>query len=267
MQRSVTPCQSSPVLSLIILVVLAPLAGACDSAPPVSPSPAASGPQASPAFARYLLSGHVTDEDGMPIVGAVVEVDHGRAPGSPETSSCPSIATFCWLNTLTNEQGLYTLEFEGGPLPGRGIGYVYSLADGHEVDIQWVPTGSETVIQDLRLPRVRPLLAGESTSVSVGPDSTLCSDLEDTWVLGHRCTVVRIEANTVGTLLVEARAATADGIAPFVFWATSGNYNGPITRPGPGTVSIPIRGGTYQIFVGLPDGSPSQSFDVVTSLR
>jgi hypothetical protein len=50
-------------------------------------------------------------------------------------------------------------------------------------------------------------------------------------------------------------------------WYTTGNYAGFITRPGPGLLSIPVRGGTYRIFVGLPDGAPPQQFTVTTSLR
>ncbi len=149
---------------------------------------------------------------------------------------------------------------------GGGIGYVYSFHEGYETDIQWVPTGSTTAVLNLHLRPIRRISAGASTVVSVEPDSSLCSDLEDWWVGTSRCEVVRIEA-TAGTLVVEARAAEAGGVVPVVFWATSGNYAGLITRPGPGTVSIPARGGTYLIFVGTPDGMASQRFEVLTSLR
>ena len=52
-----------------------------------------------------------------------------------------------------------------------------------------------------------------------------------------------------------------------IFWATTGNYAGIPARVGPSTVSIPVRGGTYQIFVGIPDGTAPERFDVVSALR
>jgi hypothetical protein len=256
--------------------------GACDgdrtSPParsPAAPTPAVPTPPApppAPIQTRYYLSGRVTDQADSPLSGVGVELDYPKAGGeSSPPSHCPSFGTFCWLTTLTNDRGDYAVEFEpsawsSSSVYGGGIGYVYSFHEGYETDIQWVPTGSTTGVQNLRLRPVRRLNAGASTVVSVEPDSSLCSDLEDLWVLNSRCEVVRVEA-TAGTLVVEARAAEAGGVMPLVFWATSGNYAGLITRPGPGTVSIPVRGGTYQIFVGIPDGIPSQRFDVLTSLR
>jgi hypothetical protein len=214
----------------------------------------------------------VTDQAGSPISGVGVEVDYPRAGGeSSPPSHCPSVASFCWLTTLTNDRGDYAVEFEPGPWPGSslwggGIGYIYSFHEGYETNIQWVPTGTTTAVQNLRLRPVRRISAGGSIVISVEPDSSLCSDLEDWWVSNSRCEIVRIEA-TAGTLVVEARAAEAGGVVPLVFWATTGNYGGLITRPVPGTVSIPVRGGTYQIFVGIPDGMASQRFEVMTSLR
>jgi hypothetical protein len=101
--------------------------------------------------------------------------------------------------------------------------------------------------------------------VSVEPGSSLCTDLEDLFVLTSRCAIVLIESGP-GTLSVEARAASGD-VVPSMYWYTSGNYAGLITRPGPGIVSIPVRGGTYRILVGLPEGSAAQQFNVTTSLR
>jgi hypothetical protein len=194
-----------------------------------------------------------------------VEVDHGKAAGSVSTSNCPTFGSFCWLTTRTNDNGEYDMEFEAG-MGDHGIGYVYSFADGYETNIQWVPPGSQAPVQNLHLRRIRVVRAGEATSVAVEPTSSLCSDLEDLWVLSSRCEVLRIEAKA-GTLVVEARAGETDDVVPLVFWATTGNYAGSPTRPGPGTVSIPAGGGTYQIFVGILDGTASQRFDVLTSLR
>ena len=80
-----------------------------------------------------------------------------------------------------------------------------------------------------------------------------------------RCEIVVIDSGP-GTLNVEARAVSG-GLVPSIFWYTTGNYAGFITRPGPGLVSIPVRGGTYRIMVAVADGSPATQFNVTTSLR
>ena len=80
-----------------------------------------------------------------------------------------------------------------------------------------------------------------------------------------RCEMVVIESGA-GMLNVEARPA-AGGPAPSIFWYTTGNYAFPITRPAPGAVAIPVLGGTYRVLVAVPEGAPSQQFNVTTTLR
>jgi hypothetical protein len=101
--------------------------------------------------------------------------------------------------------------------------------------------------------------------VSVEPASSLCTDLEDLWRMDSRCAILVIESGP-GMLTVEARSATGEP-GPSLFWYTSGNYAGLITRPAPGTVAMPVRGGTYRILVAIPDGAPAQRFTVTTALR
>jgi hypothetical protein len=163
--------------------------------------------------------------------------------------------------------GEYSVEFEPRPWPGRdwGLGYVYSFQDGYEADVQWVPTSSSPAVRDMRLRPTRSIPAGESIVVSVDATSSLCTDLEDLWVLENRCAIVVIESGA-GMLNVEVRPM-AGGPAPTIFWYTTGNYAGFITRPAPGAVAIPVRGGTYRVLVGVPEGAPSQQFDVTTTLR
>lgn len=212
------------------------------------------------------MSGLVLDQNGTPLPGALVEVDYSPAGGvSNPPSHCPLIAQFCWLATRTNDLGEYSVEFEPRPWPGRGLGYVYSLRDGYEVDVQWVPTSSSPAVRDMRLRPTRSIPAGESIVVSVDATSSLCTDLEDLWVMESRCEIVVIESGA-GMLNVEARPA-AGGPAPSIFWYTTGNYAGFITRPAPGIVAIPVRGGTYRVLVAIPEGAPSQQFNVTTTLR
>jgi hypothetical protein len=259
-------------------VLLALLASACSSSDEASPRPTPTSPilPTPPANSgRLEMSGRVLDQNGIPVSGALVEVDYpaGGASSNPP-SHCPGFG-FCWLVTRTNNLGEYSVEFEPLPRPGRicgaapasscGLGFVYSFHDGYEVDVQWVPTGSSPAVQDLRLSPSRSIPAGAPTVVSVDPSSSLCTDLEDLWRMESRCAIVVIESGA-GMLHVEARPA-AGGPPPSIFWYTSGNYAGLITRPAPGAVAIPVRGGTYRVLVAVPEGAPSQQFNVTTTLR
>ena len=264
-------------------VLLASLASACspsdEASPrptPTSPTPTSPIPPTPPANSgRLQMSGRVLDQNGTPVSGALVEVDYpaGGTSSNPP-SHCPGFG-FCWLVTRTNNLGEYSVEFEPHPRPGRicgavpasscGLGFVYSFHDGYEVDVQWVPIGFSPAVQDLRLRPSRSISAGASTVVLVDATSSLCTDLEDLWRMDSRCEIVVIESGA-GVLHVEARPA-AGGPAPSIFWYTSGNYAGLITRPAPGTVAIPVRGGTYRVLVAVPEGTPSQQFNVTTTLR
>ena len=225
------------------------------------------------------MSGRVLDQNGTPVSGALVGVDYlaGGGPSNPP-SHCPAFG-WCWLVTSTDNAGAYSVEFEpqtsppppGGRICGAapasscGSGFVYSFHDGYEVDVQWVPTSSSPAVQDLRLRPSRSISAGASTAVLLDATSSLCTDLEDLFRLDSRCEIVVIESGA-GMLHVEVLPA-AGGQAPSIFWYTSGNYAGFITRPAPGTVDIPVRGGTYRVLVAVPEGTPSQRFNVTTALR
>jgi hypothetical protein len=213
------------------------------------------------------MSGRVVDENGVPVVGASVEVDYltGGGTSIPPANCFASEAPFCWLLARTNSLGEYSVEFNAVPWQNRGLGYAYAYADGHETDVQWVPVGAAPVVRNMRIPTTRPLRPGDSTMVTVDASSSLCTDLEGVFGYTSRCETVVIESGA-GTLVIEARAISGDTV-PLMYWYTSGNYAGLNTRPGPGIVSIPARGGTYRLFVGLPDGAAPQQFTVTTSLR
>ena len=256
----------------IICMLLAGLASSCSAPAATSPTPTPSPtpappPPPLPQVARLQLSGRVLDENGAPVAGTTVEVDYLAGAGvSNPPSTCPSVSPgpYCWLATHTNELGEYAVEFYPQSWPNHGLGYVYTVRDGYETDVQWVPVGISPAVLNLKTPSSRRLLAGESTVVSVGPSSSLCSDLEDLFALGSRCEIVLIES-APGTLRVEARAVSGD-VVPSIFWYTTGNYGGFIEK-GAGFISFLARGGMYRIMVGLPDGAPAQQFTVTTSLK
>jgi hypothetical protein len=174
------------------------------------------------------------------------------------------------VRVRTNGSGDYRVEV-------GGFGSIWAYMEGYELNFQvgcawgqcW-PKGSlpTEVVLPFRLQRVRTFTAGESIAISVDPDSSRCTDLEDLWVLDHRCETVRVTTNTAGTLVVQAHAGGTGGAEPTLLWATSSEFGGPAERPGPGTVSVPMkRGGTAIFMVGVPDGQRSQRFDVTTALR
>lgn len=253
------------------MVLLASLVQACSTPSEPSPLPIPNSPPAPPTppqapAAHLQLSGRVLDQDGAPVARASVMVTYASAGGaSNPPSHCPMSGQFCWLSTKTNDAGEYSVEFEAVPWSGRGLGYVDAFRDGYEVDVQWVPTGPSPAVRNLRLRSTRRISAGESIAVSVDGASSLCTDLEDNWALGNRCEIVVIQSGA-GLLHVEARTPAGEPAA-LVFWYTTGNYSGFITRPAPGTVAIPVGGGTYRILVGIPEGAPTQQFNVTTSLR
>jgi hypothetical protein len=252
-------------------VLLASLVSACSSSEEASPqltltSPTQPTPATSPTppDERLQLSGRVLDQNGTPVPGVLVVADYGG--GSP-SAPCHVADQLCWLAAKTNDLGEYLLQFDARTWPGGGSGFVYTFREGYEVDVQWVPTGPPPAVRDLRVRATRPIPAGESIVVSVDATSSLCTDLEDLLLatMGNRCEIVVIESGA-GMLHVEARPVDG-GPAPSMFWYTSGNYAGRITRPAPGAVAIPVRGGTYRILVGVPEGAPSQQFNVTTTLR
>ena len=162
------------VMCRAAFVLLGSLASACSTSDEGSPrptptSPTLPAPPTPPASSgRLQMSGRVLDLNGVPVSGALVEVDYSPAgAGSNPPSTCPPVGGFCWLATRTNDLGEYSVEFEPRTWPGRGFGYVYSFREGYEVDVQWVPTDSSPAVRDLRLRPSRSIPAGESIVVSV----------------------------------------------------------------------------------------------------
>jgi hypothetical protein len=264
-------------VSMLMLVIVT-LTVACGSTPvPTSPS---TGPSPTPAPSPIPaptpssptvahLTGRVTDEAGSPLSGVLLEVDYssGGAPSNPP-SNCPGFATFCWFVVRTNGSGYYEAEFQLSPKPLTGgvHAYIYSVDEGFATNVQSL-SFSSNVVQNLRLRRPRRIDVGDSATVTVEPDSTLCSDLEDLYAFGYRCEYVTVVARNPGTLRVEMRA-DAGAVVPTVFWTTTGNYAGAIVRSSdPSTVSIPITGGVYSIMAGIPVGTAAQRVTVHTSMK
>ena len=253
----------------LVAVMIVALVSACNA--PSTPTPPASPPTPpSPTLLRYHVSGIVTDETGSPIAGARLQVNYSRGGEFSSPSSFCPMADSCLLQTVTNDGGYYEVVFEPGPGPvfrANGAGVISSWPAGYEGNIQLLPRGAPDIVQNLRLRRGRTVSAGQSITVSIESESSLCSDLEDWWLLTRRCESFEILAGKAGTLTVDARPTEAGGIVPVPFFATSGEYTSR-QDPQPGTVSIGVLAGKrYRVFVGIPSGMAAQQYDVSTFLR
>ena len=267
-KRNVVKFQGSTGSRWLVAVMIVALVSACNA--PSTPTPTSTPPAPPPTLLRYHVSGIVTDETGSPIVGASVSVDYSRGGEFSSPSSFCPMANFCWLKTVTNDGGHYEFVFEPGPGPvfgANGAGVIYSWPAGYEGSIQVLPRGSPDIVQNLRLRRSRTVSVGQSITVSIEPESSLCSDLEDWYLLTRRCENFEILVGKSGTLTVDARPTEASGIVPVPFFATTGDYTSR-QDPQPGTVSIGVLAGKrYRVFVGIPSGIEAQRYDVSTSLR
>jgi hypothetical protein len=202
-----------------------------------------------------------------------VDFARGSSGFSSHPATChpgPVSTTYCWVATKTDGRGSYDFAFDAIQAPHYGVaGYVGSIAafaDGYDANMQMLPGGPTNIVQDLRLTKVQPIGPGQSTTVLVDSGSSLCSDREGLFALDSRCETVVVDVNDPGMLVVEARATDGGG-APTIYWYTSGNYSGGQQRTGPGAASAPVRPGSFRILVGTPAGSPSQRFNVTTSLQ
>jgi hypothetical protein len=246
------------------MVVLA----ACGSpSAPQSPGPSAAttstplpAPPPSPVVTHYTVSGRVTDEAGSPVAGAYVEVQYPPTP--------PRFGAY--VATTSNASGLYELAFDTDrPIYAPGVsstaGVINSSAAGYQPHSQLAPWGVPTTIRNLRLRAERTVRAGDSTSVSIVSDSSICYDWEDWFLPAQRCERFTVLVATSGTLTVAARDPGA--VVPSVFSATTGSYQA--QQRGDGGVSLlQVRAGErYQLFVGVPQGNVPQRYDVMTAVQ
>jgi hypothetical protein len=277
-----TPLMRDGMTRILSILMFAALMAACQSpsaplvtagasaapAPPTSPAP-----PLSPSSTRFHVRGTMTDEGGSPLPGVILEVWFRPGTGgfSSHSLRCPAPGG-CWVEVRTDNTGFYDVEFDAAVWSVGGVNAIAALVrtsggqGGYEYQTQAVPFTHTDVVLNLRMRRPARISAGQSTTVSVDSDSTMCGDSEDLLVLHSRCAWVGITTDTPGTLVVEARSASG-GITPTVYWATSGTVSGPITRTGPGTVSFPVDRGGIIALAGIPVGAPPQRFDVVTSIR
>jgi hypothetical protein len=194
-----------------------------------------------------VLTGQVTDvTTSAPIPGATVRIN-GR------------------YSTATDSSGNYSLT---GFLDIGASSFSYVFAEGYEGDARYIRGTS----QNVRLHRIERVTPGDSKTVTVTPDDSLCyNNLQDpSFSLpgsGYLCRTVRVVATGDGIMTLEA-VSKQDGSHPPVEAETVGLSRCCSERMGNPT-SIQVTAGTEVIVnVELAEGSTvSQSFALTTSMR
>jgi hypothetical protein len=232
----------------VMAVVLGIFATGCQGGGPTTPTgmhPPSNGE-------AFEVTGIVTDDQGVPVAGAVVTMRYwlGGFIGAP--------------SMRTDASGGYTIGFTANPwmigtTGSRAAARAEVVADGYDWYLRNV-LATNPRVENFRLLRsIKPMTAGDSIVVSVTPDSGDCPG----WLLGP-CARLRVEAPANGNLTVEAVPTQEGAGAPQIqVCCVSGNerYGNPITLP-------VTAGSEVQVDVGQTPGfTTSESVIVKTSLE
>jgi hypothetical protein len=222
------------------------LASACGSplaeAPPV--------PRASHDALGYRISGRVADESGAPVLGAHVVVDGRDRPYTQRVA------------THTDGDGRYELFVRPEHLrPDKhpvAIIRAYTADPQYTRSAQLLYVQGASAIKNFYLRGLRTISAGESTTVAVDADSSLCDlgELSTTTI----CEIVRVTYRTHGTLMVEARGS-GDVVPTLRIWRG---------ESGEGMLSIPVSTEDVEsidVAIAIPVGLAPQRYGVYASLR
>jgi len=185
------------------------------------------------------------------------------------------------LTTRTDGNGSYAFSFDtSGPyrppfgvVPGNSLGLLLAgdgtfwgdTSHGHWTAVQLLPWDATEIVHNVRLRPVRTLAAGQSTAMSIEPDSSLKWDTEsDPWTFVSYDALWEeflVSVPTDGVLTVNVRP---DGDTVPTLWC---QYGGCPSFRVQGTVFIPVHAGTLYFNVEIPRARAPQRFDIQTSLR
>jgi hypothetical protein len=129
-----------------------------------SPTPAPSPTPSPTPPTTFVLTGRITDSTTLaPISGATVSIN-GRH------------------RTTTDGSGNYSVTGLLDYDPGGNHNFTYVSANNYASDYRYIRATS----QNVHLYRIKQVMAGDSTSVTVAPDDTLCvNNVQDTPGLGQ----------------------------------------------------------------------------------
>jgi hypothetical protein len=249
-----------PMFNRGCVVLLVIVASACSKSDgPTTPTSAAllaSGPASAALLASgetFQVSGFVTDDQGVPVVGANVTMAYWLGGNVRR----PSVQT--------DASGGYTIGFTSNPWTigttgSRGAARAEVLADGYEWYWRTVLTTSPRPVENFRLYRIQRVTAGDSIVLSVTPDNGECTG----WLAGP-CGRVRVAAPADGNLTVEAVPTQVAAALPQIqVCCVSGDerYGNPVTLPVTAGSETWVEVGQQQ-----PGVTASESVIVKTSLK
>lgn len=208
--------------------------------------------------AAYEVTGMVIDEDGRPLASAAVAFDF-VSPDNPSRFAQPQVRT--------DAAGYYLISFTAAPGAYAGsVAFTRANKDGYEADNRWFRAetdGSHTL--NFHLYRSRRLTAGETTTVAIAPDDSICfNNFHDFPGLGdYICRTVRIMAPIDGVMTIEA-ISVANGTHPSLTVETVNASVWPLENP----TSIPVSAGTeVMVNIEMPaDSSTRESFMLTTAM-
>ena len=147
------------------------------------------------------------------------------------------------------------------------VAHITASANGYDHNLQFLPWGTTTVVKDMVMRRMQAIIAGDSVTVVVDTNSSICTDLEDWLIPATRCAQIHVSVPANGTLVIDARPLRDPDALAVVFSATTGFYRRQIL--GPGTVTLlEVRAGrSYHIFVGASEGTVPQQYELTTLLQ
>jgi len=226
---------------------------ACGEAPatPLTPTPTPNTPAAPGAIE---LTGLIVGDDGRPVTNTPVYVNFGL----------PAV------KGMTDDTGRYQVRF--GPAEGYSPGNTVELlvtGEGYEIERRFFrPTGSSQTV-DLRPRAIRWITAGESISVTVAPGDPECrNNVQDMpgFKPSYVCRPVRFLALADGVLTAEAVSAGSGPSRPLLEMEATSGPDDCCYLGNPLTFSV-AAGMVVKINVEIPEGAPSQTFTLTTTLR
>ena len=211
------------------------------------PAPLPPGPPLPPAT-NFEMTGVVTNEQGVPVAGAVVTMANGAYPS--------------WPSTVSGASGGYRIGFSATPMGNGFVARAQVIAEGYELYWRDLFTNSfaNNGFESFRLYPVKRVTAGDSSSVAFPSDVGECTG----WV-ARRCGIVRVTIPSTGTLTVEVTPKdTPAGQPTLEICCVSGNeiYGNPLT------LSLDRLGSELLVLIALRnDSTAAESFVVKTSFR
>src|SRR5262245_15464991 len=183
-------------ISLLVVALMSMGVPACGSNP-TSPSPTPS-PTAAPAepAVPFRVFGVVTNDDGAPVADALIALTYQ-----------PELTAIQTASGRTGADGRYELQLTA-QRPGNDSAVVRIFSSERYAPFEQFVRVVENTEKDFRLKPIRILTAGQSTTVRVDSDSSVCSSVG----IGGLCEWIRIQPPAEFTYTLDVKATGNGGV-------------------------------------------------------